>query len=86
MSMTVIFPFEVLSLSWKVDSLRIRCKMGPTTTDVQCGSVVVDLHILAISNASSTVSSIRIKSFDVSGIGGFVPGRVLRRACIEPKR
>jgi hypothetical protein len=46
-------------------------------TDVQCGSVVVDLHILAISNTSSRVSSIRIKSFDVKGIGGFMLGGVL---------
>ena len=47
--------------------------MGPTTIDIQCDSVVVDLHILAILNASSRVSSIRITSFDVSGIGGFAP-------------
>lgn len=85
MSMTVMFSFILLSLFWKTDSLRMRCRMGPTTTDIQCGSVVVDRHVLAVSNTSTRVSSIRIKSFGVSEKGGFVRGGALRRACIRAK-
>ncbi len=85
-SMTVIFSFEFMSLPRKADIFPMRFRMGPTTTNTQCGSVVVVLHLSAFSNASSRVASIRIKSFDVSGIGGCEPGGVLRRAYMEPKR
>ena len=68
MSMTVIFSFESVSLPRKADRFPMRFRMGPTTTNIQCGSVVVVLHLSAFSNASSRVALICIKSFDVSGI------------------
>lgn len=55
----------------------MRDRIGPTTTNIQWASVVVDLPFLANSNTYSDVSSISIKSFDVSEIGMFLPGPVL---------
>lgn len=49
----------------------MRDRIEPTTTNIQWASVVVDLHFLANSNTYSSVSSISIKSFDMSGIGTF---------------
>lgn len=83
MSMTVIFSFEFMSLPRKADRFCMRFRMGPMTTNIQCGSEVVVLQLSAFSKASSRVASVRIKSFAVSGTGGFVPRGVLRRAYVH---
>lgn len=81
--MTVIFSFEFMFLPQKADKFWMRFRMGPMTTNIQCGSVVVVLQLSAFSNTSSRVTSVRIKSFGVSGTGGCVPGGVLRRSYIH---
>lgn len=55
-------------------------------TNFQYGSIVVNLHFSAFSNTSSRVASIWMRPFDVSGIGRFTSGRILRRAYMEVKR
>lgn len=66
MSMTVIFSFEFMSLTREADRFWMRFRMGPMTTNIQCGSVVVLLQLSSFSNASSRVASVRTKSFGVS--------------------
>ena len=73
MSMTDIF---IRIHVFASERFPMKFRMRPTTTNIQCGSVVVVLHLSAFSNASSRVALICIKSFDVSGIEYYM----------EPKR
>lgn len=54
----------------------MRFRIRPMTTSIQCGSVVIVFQLSAILNTSLRVASVWIKSFGVSGIGGYIPGGV----------